>query len=616
MSEYAATTALKIEKSLCESRWVFPQADIRAVERLMQVHDLPEFIARMLVQRGVTSDDVNEFLFPTLRDHFPDPFSMAGMEQFAHYMNESLRAGRKIGVFADFDVDGATSAAILIRFFRALGQNVPVYIPDRLNEGYGPSGEALAKLKEQGAEIILMADCGITAHEAVQQGRDMGLDIVIFDHHEPEEGLPNATFVIDPKRPDDKSGLDMLAACGVCFMACVAMNKVLRESGYFTEQNIEEPPLKSWIDLVGLGTVCDMVPLTGVNRLFVRTGFQQMAFFNNPGIQALCEIGKIDKAPEPMHAGFVIGPRINAGSRVHRSDLGAALLSTDDIEEARSIAWTLEKCNEERKTIQSTMNREAIEKVQAQGLEDDPVIVVDDASWHPGLSGLVAGRLKDRFGKPAIVVTYATMPDGTIEGRGSGRSVPGISMAQAFIDARNEGILIKGGGHAMAGGFTIAPDRLNDFKSFLIKNIKKQSEHIDLTKETIVDSIASVRGAQVSFVRLLQDNVGPFGVGNAQPLFALANVRVHQVDVMKEKHLRVQVSDWEGGTRMKAVLFSGVGTPLGDMLLKHHNQPFHLVGQFQINSWQGRESVEFLLSDGALAMEEARVDIIESVSAA
>lgn len=582
----------------------------------MQTHDLPEFIARMLVIRGITAEQVNEFLFPTLRDHFPDPFSMAGMEQFAHYMDKALCSGRKIGIFADFDVDGATSAAILTRFFRALGLTVPVYIPDRLSEGYGPSEEALKNLKDQGAEIILMADCGITAFDAVQKGRDLGLDIVIFDHHEPEDTLPQATFVIDPKRKDDKSGLGMLAACGVCFMACVAINRVLRETGYYTEKNIEEPSLKSWMDLVGLGTVCDMVPLTGVNRLFVRTGFLQMAQFNNPGIQALCEVGGVEKAPDPSHAGFVIGPRINAGSRVHRSDLGAALLSTDDIEEARSIAWTLEKCNEERKTIQATMMREAIDRVQAEGLDQGPVIIVDDKSWHPGLAGLVAGRLKDRFGKPAVVVTYADMPDGSIEGRGSGRSVAGVSMAQAFIEARNEGILIKGGGHAMAGGFTIAPERLEDFRSFLNQNIKKQSENIDLTKEIVIDSIATVRGAHVTFVRLLQENVGPFGMGNAEPVFALGNVRIHQVDVMKEKHIRVQLSDWEGGSRMKALLFSGVGTPLGEALLKNHQQPFHLAGQFQINSWQGRESVEFLISDGALVLEGAENGQFESVSAA
>lgn len=608
--------ALNVDRSLGGARWVFPHADMESVARMAQRHDLPEFVARMLCLRGVDAERVQEFLFPTLRDHFPDPMAMAGMPAFAAYMADAIRTGKSVGIFADFDVDGATSAAILTRFFRAIGMDVPVYIPDRMSEGYGPSIDALQNLKARGVDIVIMADCGITAFDPVAQGREIGLDIVIFDHHEPEETLPNANHVINPKRHDDTSGLDMLAACGVCFMACVAINTTLRASGYYSDTARVEPTLKSWMDLVALGTVCDMVPLTGVNRLFVRAGFQQMAYMNNPGIQALCEVGGVDKAPEPSHAGFVLGPRINAGSRVHRSDLGAALLSTDDLEEARSIAWTLEKCNDERKAIQSDMTREAIARVEEQGLHHGPVIIVDDEKWHPGLAGLVAGRLKDRFGKPAIVVTYARMADGTMEGRGSGRSVPGISMADAFIDARNAGLLVKGGGHAMAGGFTVLPAQLEAFKEFLNQNIKNQSENIDLSIQKTVDSIATVRGAQLSFVRLLQDNVGPFGVGNAEPVFALANVRLHGVDVLKEKHIRLLVSDWEGGTRMKAMLFNGVGTALGEALLKSHGRPFHLAGQFQINSWQGRESVKFLVSDGAFAMEVAETAGFDAVSAA
>lgn len=604
--------ALNVAESLGKARWVLPDVSADEVARMAQVHGMPEFIARMLCLRGVEPGAVQAFLYPTLRDHFPDPFALAGMRECAGWLADALEAGRRIGVFADFDVDGATSAAILIRFFRALGCAVPVYIPDRLTEGYGPSEEALKALQDQGAEIVLMADCGITAFDAVAKGRALGLDIVILDHHEAEDALPEANHIINPKRKDDTSGLGMLAACGVCFMACVALNNALRERGFYAARSVAEPPLKSWLDLVALGTVCDMVPLTGINRLFVRAGFQQMASHHNPGIKALCGVAGLEEAPKPAHAGFTIGPRINAGSRVHRSDLGARLLSTDDPEEADSIAWTLEKCNEERRAIQTEMNRQAIARVQEQGLDRHPVIVVDDPDWHPGLSGLVAGRLKDRFGKPAIVVTYADGPEGAREGRGSGRSVPGVSMADAFIEARNRGILLKGGGHAMAGGFTILPEKLEEFRAFLYENIGKQSESIDLSKELTVDSVVTVRGAQVSFVRILQDQVGPFGVGNAEPVFVLANVRLHSVDVLKDKHIRALVSDWEGGPRLKAMLFNGVGTALGDTLLRQARQGFHLLGQFQVNRWQGRESVEFLISDGALCLEAAA----EAVSAA
>lgn len=578
--------------------------DEAAVARMSQNYGLPEFVARMLTLRGVTPDSVEAFLYPTLQKNFPDPFDMAGMRAFAEDLADAVMQGRKIGIFADFDVDGATSAAVLIRFFRALGQEPPVYIPDRLSEGYGPNAKAFESLKEQGAEIVLIADCGITAFEPITRAREMGLEITVFDHHEAEETLPDANHIINPKRKDDISGLDMLAACGVSFMACVAINNVLREKGYYSDRNLPEPKLKQWLDIVALGTVCDMVPLTGASRLFVRVGFEQISSSDNPGIRALCEVSKIEGAPTVQHAGWSLGPRINAGSRVHKSDLGARLLSSDDLEEARSIAWTLEKCNEERKEIQSAMMKEAIARVEREGLERHPVIVVDSPEGHPGLSGLVAGRLKERFGKPAIVVTYTKNAEGLPEGRGSGRSVAGVNMAQAFIAARNDGLLINGGGHAMAGGFSLEPDRLPAFTEFLYQNFKKQLECIDLTKETVVDGVASVQGAQLEFIKILEGNVGPFGVGNAEPVFALANVRVHSVDVLKEKHIRALVSDWEGGTRMKTMLFGGVGTPLGEALLKKSRQPFHLLGKFQINRWQGRESVEFHISDGVLMMGE------------
>lgn len=602
-------SVLDVEKSLNEARWAFLPVEAEAVARISQNYGLPEFVARMLVLRGVKPDKVEAFLYPTLQKNFPDPFDMVGMRAFAEDLAGAVIKGRKIGVFADFDVDGATSAAVLTRFFRAIqkeegGQDVPVYIPDRLREGYGPNAKALESLKEQGAEIVLIADCGITSFEPIKAGREMGLEITVFDHHEAEDTLPDANHIINPKRKDDISGLDMLAACGVSFLACVAINNVLRAKGYYKDNNLPEPQMKKWLDIVALGTVCDMVPLTGASRLFVRAGFEQMAKSDNPGIKALCEVSKIEGTPTVQHAGWSLGPRINAGSRVHKSDLGARLLSCDDLEEARSIAWTLEKCNEERKEIQSVMMADAIASVEAGGLDQNPVIVVDAPEGHPGLSGLVAGRIKERFGKPAIVVTYTKNTEGVLEGRGSGRSVAGANMAEAFIAARNEGLLMNGGGHAMAGGFSLEPDKLSAFTEFLYQNFKKQSEGFDLTKETIVDGVASVRGAQLEFIKILEQNVGPFGMGNAEPVFALANVRVHSVDILKEKHIRALVSDWEGGTRMKTMLFGGVGTPLGDALLKNARQPFHLLGKFQINRWQGRESVEFHISDGVLTMVE------------
>lgn len=605
MLQEKAPSFLNVEKSLKDSRWVFPAVEQDVVARIAQLHSLPEYVARMLHIRGVGPDDVESFLYPTLRAHFPDPFSLKGMKDFAEEAARRIIDHSTIGILADFDVDGSTSAAILTRFLRHCGMMPPIYIPCRLNEGYGPNINAVQALKNDGAEMIIMVDCGTTSFEAVTAARNLGVGVAIFDHHEQEATLPDANHVINPKRSDDTSGLGMLAACGVTFLSCVAINSVLKREKFYEKRGLSEPNMKQWIDLVGLGTVCDMVPMTGPNRLLVRAGFHQMAMKTNAGIRALCEVGNLESAPKFSDAGFVLGPRINAGSRVHKSDLGARLLSTDDIDEARSIAYLLDECNEQRKSIQSKMMKEAIEKVEKDGLDQHAVIIVGDADWHPGLSGLVAGRLKERYGKPAICVTYAENTEGVLEGRGSGRSIPGVNLAQSFIEARNQELLVKGGGHAMAGGFTVMPDRLPEFREFLSKNITAQMEHIDLTQETVIDGIASIRGAQSQFVRLVTDHIGPFGPQNTEPVFALANVRIGVADVLKDKHIRVQMSDWEGGPRMKAMFFYGIGTKVGDTLLNHGQRLLHLAGQFQINSWQGRESVEFLISDAALASENA-----------
>lgn len=605
---------LNVEKSLNNKRWIFKHADDAIVTQICQSKDLPEFIARMLVQRGVKPEDVNGYLSPTLRDNFPDPYSMKGMEDFANDIAQAITDKTSIGIFADFDVDGATSASIMTRFLRHFGIHAPVYIPDRLTEGYGPNIASMQSLKDQGVEFLLMLDCGTTAFEPLKAAHDLEMRVAIFDHHEAEEDLPIAAHIINPKRQDDASNLEMLAACGVTFMACVAINKALRVKGYFKENNLTEPPLKTWLDLVALGTVCDMVPLVGVNRLFVKIGFDQMAHYNNPGIKALLQVGKIETLPEPKDAGWSMGPRINAGSRVHRSDLGAKLLSTDNEEEAQSYAWALEECNVERRKIQSEMMRVAENRVAFLQGEHEHFIMVDDESFHSGLSGLVAGRLKEKYSKPAIVITYVENEEGIMEGRGSGRSITGINMADIFITARNEGVLEKGGGHAMAGGFTIMPDRLDDFKNFISEYIKNLNQE-EIVPEIEIDSLATVRGASVDFIKMLTTQMGPFGMGNPEPYFALSDIRVHQVDVMKEKHLRLMISDVEGGTRMKAVFFSGVETALGQMLIQNYkNTCFHLVGQFQMNSWQGRESVEFHLIDGVSAQQNCNYNQEEAIA--
>lgn len=588
------------EHSFNRARWVLGDADLATVEQIARRHDVPEIIARLLVLRGVAADDVPKFLNPTLKNDFPDPFTLAGMEGAAAYLAQAIQNKRKIAIFGDFDVDGATSSALLHRFLKHFGIDAPVYIPDRLTEGYGPNIEALKSLKEQGMEIVILLDCGTTAFDTLDAAKKIGLEVMVVDHHEAEEKLPAASFVINPKRRDDGSGLTMLAACGVTFMLCVAVNNVLRKGG-----NMSEPPLKEWLDLVALGTVCDMVPLKGVNRLFVRAGFAQMAIRPNPGIRALLEVAKVNSEPSVYHAGFIIGPRINAGSRVHKSDLGAQLLATDDPEEAKNIAWLLNDCNDKRKDIQAEMEQQAMDKAENSGQLQRHVLILDDPGWHPGLSGLVAGRLKDKYGKPACIITTSE----TGEMRGSGRSVPGIHIALAFIDARNAGILEKGGGHAMAGGFTLKPGRLGDFRAFMEEHIGRQAKAGKAIVQTVLEGVLTVRGIRADLVKMLQGNIGPFGQEHPEPLFLLSNVRIHTADVMAGSHIRAMVSDWEGGPRIKAVAFKAVGTPLGDALLKQGRQPFHLAGHLKLDTWNGRESPEFHIKDGAFAMAEREIAV-------
>jgi single-stranded-DNA-specific exonuclease len=601
-----------IEQSLNKSAWVIPEIDANAVERIMREHEMPEIVARLLCARNVPPENIQRFLFPTLKNDFPDPFSLMDMRGAAEFIADAIRRKKNIVLFGDFDVDGATSSALMHRFLKHFGVDAPIYIPDRLTEGYGPNAEALQELKNNGAEIVILMDCGTAAFDVVTAGREMGLDIIIVDHHEAEEKLPPANFIINPKRRDDTSGLSMMAACGVTFMVCVAVNNVLRSLGPLTptlspmgrgspagtgEGVHDEPPLKDWLDLVALGTVCDMVPITGVNRLFVRLGFQNMKAQKNPGIRALLEVAKSTGDPTPFTAGFVIGPRINAGGRIHKSDLGAKLLSTDDADEAKNIAWLLNDCNDKRKDMQVQTEQEAQDKVERMGLDQHPAIIVGDAGWHPGLVGLVANKLKDKYARPACVIAF----DENGVGKGSGRSVAGVHIAQVFMDAKAAGLLDKGGGHAMAGGFTLPPGKFDEFCAFVFEHVKRQSRGLTSAVQTMIDGLITARGARVDFVRLINDHVGPFGQGAPEPLFMMTNARIHTADIVGSSHVRAMISDAEGGTRIKAVAFKAVGTPLGDALLKQGRRAFHICGHLKINEWQGRESVEMHIKDAAFA---------------
>ncbi len=587
-----------IEHSLNKARIVIPEIPLDDISVLARRHDVPEIVARLLCQRGIAEGEVESFLNPTLKNDFPDPFSLKSMGDMAEDVAIAIEGGQNFAIFGDFDVDGATSSAVMYRFLKAIGIDATIYIPDRLSEGYGPNIGALESLKEQGADILFMLDCGSTAFDIVKSGSALGLKIIILDHHETEDQLPDCWHLINPKRKDDGSNLDMLAAVGVAFMACIAINNRLRERGFYT--NMDEPNLRALLNIVALGTICDMVPLTGVNRLFVRAGFSVPYEQLNIGIRELMSVAGINPPISTYDCGFVLGPRINAGSRIHEADLGARLLTSDSAEECKNISWTLNDCNDKRKAIQQVMEEQAIAMVEERGLADDPIIILDHQDWHAGLSGLVAGRIKEKYNRPTCVVTYACGLDGVKEGRGSGRSIAGIHIAQSFIDARGAGLLEKGGGHAMAGGFTVMPEKLDALRVFLKDHIEKQMQNTDLNVETIIDGVLTTRGVTVELVEMLQNKIGPFGQEFPEPIFMLENVRIHRADIRGSSHISIMISDWEGGSRIKSMALRAGDTPLVDALLNAGTSAFNIVGQLKINEWQGRKSAEMHIIDACI----------------
>ncbi len=469
---FSGTDPFMNKMSVKGKKWTLAQVDENRVDHLIQAYQLPEIIARLLVLRDLDKGDIDSFLNPKLSLHFPDPFALKNMDKTSDFLATAIMEGRKIGILADFDVDGATSCAVLKSFLKAAGvsDDIPFFIPDRLNDGYGPSAKGFDYLKGQGTEIVVVLDCGITAIDPLGYANTIGLQTIVVDHHEPDSALPEADYIINPKLSNCDSGYDYMAAVGVTFLLSIAVNAKLRQKGHYN--NKPEPSMRRFLDLVALGTVCDMVPLVEANRLFVKHGFTMMAERENYGLRALLNVSNITSLPDPYHAGFMLGPRINAGSRVHQSDLGARLLSSDCEEEAMRIAWLLDDCNEKRKSIQKDMTREAMEKAKAMMIEspDNAGIVIDGEGWHTGLSGLVAGAIKDKFEKPACVIAYVETEYGHIEGRASGRSIPGVHLADIFMEGQREGLLVKGGGHAMAGGFTILKENVEAFRTFFNKN--------------------------------------------------------------------------------------------------------------------------------------------------
>lgn len=583
---------LEVQKSVLGKKWALTPMDTRLAEGISQSFGLPEILGRILVARGIEFDAVNDFLNPSLKNQLPDPSTLLDMDKAALRIAKAIVSGEKTAVFGDYDVDGATSSALLKRYFKALGCDLGVYIPDRIKEGYGPNAPALEKLAADGTKLVVTVDCGATAFDALAAGTSAGLDIVVLDHHRAEAEIPKAHAVVNPNRLDDTSGQGHLAAVGVTFLTLVAVNRILRGQNYFTAER-PEPRILMWLDLVALGTVCDVVPLTGVNRAFVAQGLRVMAMRQNPGLVALADLNTLSGQPNTFHAGFVFGPRVNAGGRVGESGLGTRLLSTDDPLEARALAAQLHAYNAERKAIEEGVIEEALADVE-QSCNDDLVLIVDGEGWHPGVIGIVAARLKEKYNRPACVIAF----DENGVGKASGRSVAGIDLGAAISSAKQAGLLQNGGGHKMAAGFTVARDQLDALRIHINTHASDQLKGQTLMPELRIDSVLSAHALTLDLAEKLE-TLSPYGAGHAEPRFAVAGVKIVKASVVGEKHVSCFIQDSSGGAAIKAIAFRAMDSALGSVLLKAGSAPMNLAGHVTINHWQGKKSVNFQIVDAS-----------------
>lgn len=555
-----------------------------------------DIVRQILLARGVSPDDLDRHLTPTLRDFLPDPSEFNDMDAAADRLAQAVLGGEKITIYGDYDVDGATSSALLIRLLRDLGVEADYYIPDRLLEGYGPSGEALVQLGESGSSLIVTVDCGAMAHEALAMASDAGIDVIVVDHHKCAPELPRAAALVNPNRLDENdlaAAHGHLAAVGVAFLLAIALVRTLRASGYF--ENRKEPDLFSLLDLVALGTVADVAALHGLNRAFVAQGLKVMGKRANTGMAALIDASRLKRAPACSDLGFALGPRINAGGRVGESTLGVRLLTTEDPDEAARIAAQLSALNEERRAIEAEVQQAAED--QLAGQHNRAVHVLAGDGWHPGVIGIVAGRIKEKTGKPSLVVALDSAAG---EGKGSGRSIPGVDLGAAIIRAREEGLLVKGGGHAMAAGLTVASDRLDAFAEWLDAHLESVVARASENREMLLDIAVAPGGLTPALVESLEYG-GPYGVGWPGPRIAVGPVRLVKCDIVGTDHVRL-IASGDDGRSFKGIAFRAADSEMGQALLHgSRGRRLWLAGRAKIDDWGSRPQAELHLEDAAFA---------------
>ncbi|APO74654.1 single-stranded-DNA-specific exonuclease [Rhizobium etli 8C-3] len=587
---------LGVEKSVLDNRWVsrLDQAGQNRALAISQVHGLPDLIARVLAGRGVGVDEALEFLDPTIRSLMPDPYTLTDCEKAARRLVEAIGRGENVAIFGDYDVDGAASSALMYRFLTHFGVRANIYIPDRIFEGYGPNPTAIDQLIDNGAQLIVTVDCGSTSHEALGAAEKRNIDVVVIDHHQVTHDLPHCHALVNPNREDDLSGQGHLCAAGVVFLVLVAVLRLLRETG---DKRVTGIDLLHWLDIVALATVCDVVPLKGLNRAYVVKGLVAARHQSNAGLTALFRKAGLSGPVTPYHFGFLIGPRINAGGRIGDAALGSRLLTLDDPGEAEVIAQRLDELNRERQAMEAAMLQEAEAEALAEygDGEGASVIVTARDKWHPGIVGLLAARLKEKFKRPAFAIAF----DPSGRGTGSGRSINGFDMGRMVRAAMDEGLLLKGGGHAMAAGLTVEREKLGALRNFFTERAEKTVSALVANETLKIDGAIGASGATIELIDRLE-TAGPYGSGHSQPIFAVPAHRLRDARMVGDKHVKVTLEAMDG-SRLDGIAFRAADTSLGNLLLNSRGASLHVAGMLGAEHYQGARRIQLRVCDAAPA---------------
>jgi single-stranded-DNA-specific exonuclease len=577
--------------SVSGKNWVFKKFNSSDIKIYSEDYSLSEIVAKLLSIRKKNIEDIGLFLNPTIKNLMPNPLTLKDMENAIERTYQGIKKRELIGIFGDYDVDGATSTALLARYFLSINQKIQTYIPDRKREGYGPSVEGFNNLIKLGTKIIFTVDCGTLSFEPVKIAQSQNIDVIVLDHHQSDLKLPNACAIVNPNRYDDTSKLNYLCAAGVCFIFLAALNKKLRDRNWFEEEKINEPNILNFLDLVSLGTVCDVVPLVDLNRAIVTQGLKVLKKRSNLGLKTLYDLCKIESQPTTYHLGYILGPRINAGGRVGKSSHGAELLASDDPQRTYQIANDLNKSNKERQSIELMLSEQV--NTEVKNFQNDPVLVLTGNSWHEGIIGIVASRIKEKYNKPTILISINESL-----GKGSARSIFGFDIGTQIIKATQSGIVEKGGGHKMAGGFTIKKENIPLFRDFLIKNFKKSKLSSSKIVNLYLDSIIAPSALNEEFYSEIE-RLAPFGSGNSEPKFVIENLQVITSDLVADKHIKT-VLHAKDGSVIKSIAFNAKDSPLELYLNKKNKKKFNIAGIMNLNEWRGKKSVEFIIEDISL----------------